>query len=539
MPRQAAISVLPLLFIGAAGQRAQRPAVTFHASTQLVQINVVVDGKLGPVAGLGADDFIVTDNGRRQPIRVFSANDERLGTQPVAVSALAADTTASAGPTFTNRQARTPSMVVVLLDALNTADGTEYYSGQPTWTSNHAFAFSKQRAVAFLNQVHPGTLVALYGLDRTLRVLSDFSADRSQLLTALRNYTPSPEAGADMGGAATMVPGAFNALNAASGSAYDTQVMAAQQTQATVAALQQISNHLAQLPGRISLVWILSRPTLSGAVVAAALGRPNIAVYTVDARGLLPREGVQPVDGNDSPDDGLSLAAAVARLNSEPSGLPQLEDIAEQTGGRAFINSNDIAGAISTAAADSAFSYTLGFYVQAAALDNRFHRLKVMVRRSGMQARYPHGYWALVDPSGAQLRGQAALTAAIHSPLDASAIPIQANVVREGTGAEAKLQVEGAVDIHNLHLAESQGKHRGAVVVAVVGQDATGAMRQSSASTVQLAVSDGQYQRLLATGLRFSQQVEIASGIVTLRILAEDPNSSAVGSLIVPLASVR
>ncbi|MGH9395003.1 MAG: hypothetical protein ACRD1E_12590, partial [Terriglobales bacterium] len=62
--------LVSVLLASAAG--AQKPQFTFRASTQLVQINVIVDGKTGPVAGLSADDFTVTDNGKPRPVQVFS-----------------------------------------------------------------------------------------------------------------------------------------------------------------------------------------------------------------------------------------------------------------------------------------------------------------------------------------------------------------------------------------------------------------------------------------------------------------------------------
>lgn len=81
-------------------------------------------------------------------------------------------------------------MVVVLFDALTTPDDNEIFMGQPTWRSDHAFEFAKQRAMAFLRHANPDARIALYGLDEKLTVLSDFSADRGQLLAALQAYHP-------------------------------------------------------------------------------------------------------------------------------------------------------------------------------------------------------------------------------------------------------------------------------------------------------------------------------------------------------------
>ncbi|HUX68760.1 MAG TPA: VWA domain-containing protein [Terriglobales bacterium] len=525
-----AAGIAAALAPGAAAQAKPQAPIVFHASTRLVQINVIVDGHHGPQTGLAADDFSIFDNGHRQPIRVFEVN-----APPASGPAAAAAASTGAGGSFSNGAPRARNMVVVLFDALDTADGTEYFAGQPTWMSRQAFAFAREHALRFLGSVKPDERVALYGLDSHLRVLCDFTSDRARLLAALRSYNPVTGAGGDSRGLAmTEVPGgSFDAQNAAAAGVYATEVVGANRARATVAALRQISANLAGLPGRISLVWILSRPILSGAIVEAALGRDNIAVYTVDARGLLAREAPVPVSGSDSPDLGLSFAASVARLETQPSGLSRMQDIARETGGRAYINTNGIAGAIASAAADSAYSYTLGFYVGAHALDNRFHRLTVRVRGHGLHARYPHGYWALAQRDAAGLG--AALDAAIRSPLDASAIGLQAHLEDAGTVPAPQLRLLGALNIRGLQMPEQRGMRRGAVLLEAISQDATGAVVQRRVLRLKLDLNLAAYTLMLHSGLRFDEAIEPVPGAVTLRLLAEDTTSGAVGSLIMPL----
>jgi VWFA-related protein len=74
--------------------------------------------------------------------------------------------------------------------------------------------------------------------------------------------------------------------------------------------------------------------------------------------------------------------------------------MAENTGGRAFYNTNDIQHAIRDAVDDSEVTYTLGFYADTNALDARFHKLKVLVNRKHVEVRYRKGYMA--SPAGAR-----------------------------------------------------------------------------------------------------------------------------------------
>src|SRR5579875_2789010 len=123
---------------------------SFHSSTRLVQINVVVRDRNGPVANLSKDDFSVTDDGKLRNVQVFSIS-----------SATSAPQTASALPpaTFSNAANSgvvAKSVTVVLLDALNTLSaGSEPYEETPTWVDDHALANAKQHLVQFVAQMEP------------------------------------------------------------------------------------------------------------------------------------------------------------------------------------------------------------------------------------------------------------------------------------------------------------------------------------------------------------------------------------------------
>lgn len=71
-----------------------------------------------------------------------------------------------------------------------------------------------------------------------------------------------------------------------------------------------------------------------------------------------------------------------------------MQELADETGGQAFFNPNDLTGAIQKAVEDSAVNYTLGFYLDAASLDGKFHELKGRVKRKSTTIRYLKGYSA-------------------------------------------------------------------------------------------------------------------------------------------------
>jgi len=543
-------AVIAALLPWAAGAQAPRQGpLVFRSSTQLVQINVIVDGKQGPVGGLSAGDFQITDNGKPRTVRVFSFDDERGEAVPVAPSgaAGAAGAAAPQAPTgFSNAHPRAPGMVVVLFDALDSPDGTECVTDGrrppvPVFTSSHSFALAKRGALRFLAQLDPRAHVALYGLDTRLRVLADFTNSRGQLVAALRAYRPSTATFAGSGDEAFGVPGAFSALNAQADADFQRDVVDAQARASAAPALAAIAHHLAGLPGRISLVWMLTRPPLPGPVVEAAVANTNIAVYPVDMRGLMPREfvyaqGLAPACGI------VTKGALLNRLNVQPAGTAEMDDIANATGGRALVNSNDFGRALAAAVADSEASYTLGFYLEAAELDNQFHRLTVSVRGKRLEVRYPHGYWALrgtaADGPPPEAALQAALDVGLASPLDASALTLQARIEPVGGGVNA-VRVTGTLGIAALRLSDIRGRRQGSVILATVVQNAAGTVLERSQGRLRLQYTQAEFERALRSGVQFEQMVALPPGAATLRLLAEDAATGAVGSLIVPLAAAR
>ena len=60
-----------------------------------------------------------------------------------------------------------------------------------------------------------------------------------------------------------------------------------------------------------------------------------------------------------------------------------MRSLAEKTGGVAFVNTNDLRGAIDKAIADTDLTYTLAFYPDRVAPAGR-HKLKVSLNRHGV-----------------------------------------------------------------------------------------------------------------------------------------------------------
>ncbi|MGO4885661.1 MAG: VWA domain-containing protein [Bryobacteraceae bacterium] len=512
----------------------QTPDLVLRSTTRLVEVNVIVTRNGEPVSGLKKEDFQVFDNGKRQEIRQFSEDTRAL--LPTAAEPLPPGT-------FTNQleqRAGPPAAVTaILLDGLNTEFADQ--------------AYARQQVVRFLSQIQPQDRIALYTLDyRGLTVLHDYTTDSSDLLAKLANYR------ADMGpDKLSAFSDPLNGFLASQGNQLEAARRLDDQIRQTLTAIEFIANGLAGLPGRKNLVWVSAAFPLqigfgdlpgNGGVATArpgahrpasadswtaptdrtvrALNNANVAIYPVDARGLeLPGMGSATAPG--LPQSGNSKRFY---HNQETMG-----ELAGRTGGRAFWNTEDMAGAIRTAIADSAVTYMLGFYPQNEKFNNSFHNLKVTV--SGVphvELRYRKGYVDQDAPPQDEQQRRAALRDAVLSPMDANGIGLRARVQPTGSHLEVTLRVDPKSVLLN-----PQGDHwDGKLDLLYVEKDPHGAQTYDLDVTLTLQLLQQNYDRLQKEGLIYRRVLPRADKTSEVKVIVRDAASGAVGSITAPFSSI-
>jgi VWFA-related protein len=528
------------LALWAASLSAQMPEPLLRTTTRLVQINVIVTKHGGaPVPGLKKEDFQVFDNGKRQEIRQFSEETRAI--------------LATAAPlpqgTFTNQieqRSGTPAAVTaILLDGVNTR-----FSDQ---------ANARLQVIRFLKQIQPEDRIAIYTLDsRGLRVLHDYTTDSSDLVAKLAKYPG--DIGADVTGQSE-VSDLLGGWMPGAGSSAERAFFLNERIQLTLNAIEFIANNLATLPGRKNLIWVsaafplqigflntsgsgggrggMSTGARGGAGGASgrnfpsgnqeqrdwmaeadravrALNNANLAIYPVDARGL--------------------VASASARTASRVyRNQATMEELAGRTGGRAFINTNDIAGAIRTAVEDSSVTYTLGFYPQNDKFDNSFHTLKVKLADfPHMDLRYRRGYLDQTAPAQDEKLRRAALADSVVSPLDANGIGLRATVRLTGAGFDLNLRV----DPKSILLDPQGDRWAGKLDLLFVEMDPHGKQIYGVDDTLSMEFRQPNYDRVQQEGLLYHRVVPRDPKASELRVIVRDAATGALGSITAPFNDI-
>jgi VWFA-related protein len=541
---------------GAASAKTPEP---IRSTTRLVQVSIVVTDKKGePVTGLKKEDFTLLDESKPQEIAFFNAETPTpLGGTPPALPP----------NVFTNRfdlKGQDPGAVtVVLFDSLNTAVQDQ--------------AYVRKQVIKFLQNLKPQDHVAVYGLTMQLLLLHEFTQDASALVAAAESFKPK-EQGIYNGSN----PDYFNVpamIDAHSG--WQQFQDAVNQTDARIAdqyklrraemtanALEAIANHVATIPGRKNLVWVSGSfpmsnilESLSAAVdrtndtagpyaaaAAQALNRVNMAIYPVDASGVVTSAGMDPSRKGDSLTDPNAIQYCADCVSKAPGNSPGMFDrqnmrdsermLADATGGLAFYGSNDITVAMKRAFDDGRYAYTLGFYPNHGKWDGRLRKIKVQTKMAGAQLRYRNGYVADQDHTDSETQAKADLQQAAMSPLDATRLGMIVSTKFVGAAEQRKLELHVGLDPKQLRLQNAEQHEKGAVDLYFVQRNAQGETVSAESQRIGLNLEEKQYEYMSKAGLVLARHVAIVPEATDLRVLVRDAGSQALGSVTVPVKSL-
>ncbi|HEY1336960.1 MAG TPA: VWA domain-containing protein [Bryobacteraceae bacterium] len=358
--------------------------VRLKVETRVVQVAVAVKDVHGrPVRDLRKEDFTVLDEGRRRDIALFSTEAE-TAEAPVRPPSLPPNV-------YSNRFGANASrgrVTAILIDGVNTG-----------WSLQ---SYARGRAIEAVDRMAPGESIALYTMTPNLAILQDYTTDRALLRKALESYWPAVPTQTDR------VPNRPGVMIPQLPRNPVANADMRRRVEDTLSYLRLIASHMAAAGGRKSIVWLTGGfPNFAEYSelfnsTMRAINDANVAIYPVDARGLLASSG----------------AAINIRL---------MQRFAEQTGGQAYYNRNDVGEAIVEAVADSRYNYSLGFYLSDKDLDGRFHVLKVKVNRSGLVLHARNGYTAVSDPlETGRKKPRESPAAVLLTPIDSTGIGIDA-----------------------------------------------------------------------------------------------------------------
>ena len=391
---------LALLFgLWAVAPHAQTPAPggqVFRSGTELVLVNVVVGDRSGAVVrGLTRDDFAVAEDDKPQTITSFDFEELDAPQRAQEAPAPAAQTllVPPARPARPQPPAPTSAPTIDMHGRRLIVLFFDLSSMQPEELERAVHA-----AHDYVDhKLSPVDLIAVVSFSTSLRVDQDFTADRDALTTAIDAYGGASGQGFDAGA----TPDDDTPDNGAAFTADDTELNIFN-TDRRLDALQMLSDQLAGIEQKKSVVYFSSGMSQQGTDNQVQLrrtvdraNRANVSLYAADLRGLQAM-----VPGGDASTGSLRGTSAFTGASSRnqvdrlAASQDTLTTMAEDTGGRAFFDSNGFGAVFDRVIDDTSAYYVLGYSSTNSARDGRFRRIKVKLKRADLKLEYRSGYYA-------------------------------------------------------------------------------------------------------------------------------------------------
>lgn len=420
------------------------PATTLRVEVRQVLVPVVVTDRKGHyVPDLKADDFEVFENNAPQKIVSFGTETENAPNLNAPAPATSSGT--AVAPAVSSEPPVLQSYVI-LLDTLNSSFGNfavvrgalrKLFKNEDSATSQYALlALGRQPLILQNITRDPDAIIRALGSKELTRSITDseasnLSVQETQLSEMLSEYcNRCPCAGA--ASATSRTSGGSDQVCADKRASLEMWVGAEAQQRALEMRgfwedIYNVVGQLEKLPGKRHLILIsdgfsrqpgldlfrilgvyfqdpaeTQKPAIDDLepllqqVLQLATAH-NVAVYTLDSRQLY------------GPAGGTYDASNSVRLTREQVILPQLTmeketgaserqdmmaELAAETGGLFYRNSNDLLKGMKRAFADGREYYLLAYNPTNTALDGTFRQIRVEVRGKGLVVRAKRGYWA-------------------------------------------------------------------------------------------------------------------------------------------------
>jgi VWFA-related protein len=497
-----------------------------RVTTELVLVNVVARDKKGnPVRDLKKEDFTVFEDGRKQQVASFDFEDVNESVTNGAAAPIISGSTGESGVLAPAKErgldAQNRRLMLFFFD----------FSAMEPEEIDRAVDSAKQFVQA---KMHSADLVALVSLATTLQLDLDFTAERVKILSKLGAYNSSAGQGFENGTTGN-AEGAPETSGAYTPDDTDYNTFSADRK---LLALESIMRAVGKIPQKKSLIYFSNGISQSGvdnqsalrAATASAV-KANVSIYPVDVRGLqaFPTGG-QAQAASLHGQSAYTGAAVLNDLNGNAATQETLYTLASDTGGKAFLDTNDFSGVFTQVEKDSSVYYVLGYTSTNHLKDGHFRRLKVQVNRPDVKLEYRSGYYADRDyehSNRADREGQ--LEDELMSELPRTDVAVYAGTAYfRQDDSHYFLSVSLVVPGSQIPFIQDKDKEH--ATLDIIGQVQEGGKVRVGQlrDTVKLAVDSGQQVR--RKNIQYNTSFILAPGSYHLKFIVRENRTGRMGS---------
>ena len=540
---------------GEVASRENEPQFKLAVQRNLVLVRVVVrDSKGEPVRHLHAEDFRLLDNGKPQAIVSFNEETPPEAPKPEAI-----------GPpeVAAQPQSEAPAFTPLRYLALYFDDVHDNFEDLQR---------TREAADRYLTQsVRPGDRVGVF--TSSGQNVRDFTDDLSKIHEALYRLQPRPIVVAETDPCPEIFsyqayliverrdpPSVASAVEETLQCRYNgdrrfygqaqqyaeseaVRVLTRNESQSEYSfrGLDQLVRRMGLLPGQRDIIF-LSPGFLTetqkfeiGQIVDRAL-RSRVIINTFDSKGLFapPPLGdatrrVMVTVGR--PD--LVGQKSQNQITSYRLDVDVLSQLAEDTGGTFFHNSNDYDLGFRKLGALVEAYYVLGFSPQNLKLDGRLHTLKVALTRPErytLQAR--RGYFAPRKSQDEASVEKEDIEEAVFSQDELAGLPVEVHTQFFKVDAQhTKLSVLARLDVRNLRFRKVEGRNLNNVVFVTALFDRDGKYVTAQQRLVEFHLRDATLEQLSKAGITTKASFDVAPGTYLLREVVREKQGGQISGV--------
>lgn len=534
------------------------PEDIIRITTELVQTDVVVTDKDGQIIkDLKIEDFEIYDNGKKQDLKFleFVSVDSGRRSEGARPAGLPAEVEQLGQTGLAAKDLKRVVAFVIDDLTMNVRDL------QPV----------RKLLTDFVdNKMQPGDLVAIIRVVGGKGLLQQFTSDKLLLRRAIAaiRLVGHPFASSDVPEPLLAKnPLAIPAVDSPSSyidsqtdtpeiySANDDQIRYFRGLSALTTA-NFVIDSLRQIPGRKNLVLITGGLAIFEANSTGNYNftsllnqltdnafRAGVVVNTLDPRGLRATPGVvgfeatparsalgaaDPADATFGRGGTLDQAAFGALLAGGTEHLG-LSSVAKATGGVSVVNTNDFEAGLEKVLARSAGYYSLA-YAPNQRFDGKYHKLVVKVNRVNAKIYNNAYYFAREERKLVPKTKEESIAAAARSPLMRNEIDITPNVAVKFQAAKAVVDINLLIGAKDLQFSEAGDHHQVSFDVVGLVFDQSGRRRGGFSETINLNLTNQDYQRALKEGLTYSATTELPPDYYQVRVVVREASTGSLGT---------
>ena len=551
---------LTVLAVGTLG--AQTPAPTppedvVRISTSLVQFDVTITDENGrPITDIRPGEVEVYSNGKKQTLNSFSFISLPAQSEKAAPARTSNKTMIPPPPTTMIAPSAVTRTIAIIVDDLSLSWESVYYT--------------KRALKEFVeNDVGSGDLVAILRTGTGVGALQQFTNDKRILLAAIDKLKYNPLGLGDISALAGIGPNPAQVMGQGMklpGGAVADQMTASMMPGKEVTAIQggglnavrYIVAGMKDLPGRKSALYFTDGFNLfdpgRNEMLTSSLtmiqvrrlieeaNRAAVVFYPVDPRGMQVTNVFMASDNSQA----LRKADITSRVDSRRANFRASQDgasyLADETGGSAILNTNNIGGALRRVLDDQSY-YLIAYAPDSDTFDaaGKYNKLQIKVLRKGANVRYRRGFFGYTDQNKkvpAALGGDtrdyiAQLRDAVMSPFGANGIAVRLTSLF-GSGPDKTPYVRSLlhIDAGDLKFTDDRdGQKTCSFDVLATSFGDNGQVVDQIGKRYSMTVTPQIYQKVLTDGLVYHFQFPVTKpGAYQYRVAIRDADSGKIGA---------